>query len=277
MLHPANATILICLVCAVCLACGCQDAPPIQHPPIALDTTGVQPRVDYSALAEVLSKAVNSDRYVVEKKLRPLAGRLDEQLRLLAVTGPDATPKLLPNPDDRLAYWLNARAAWAIKLALVANFPEEVGPGDLPHRMFPLDGKMMNLWDLDAQIFDYGWQAIVAAPGISMERAMLPDKPFSPQDVQAGIRERLIEFIDDEKRFLIDVEEQTIYVPPILWFFREDLIDTYQTTCGTTGATLTTALLPYVHDSALRRLQDVIGYKVKPAKSSKILAVLKER
>lgn len=275
MFHPANTIILICLACMIC---GCPQEPaPVRPQPITLDTAGVQPQVDYSALAEVLAKSLNKDRFVVEKKLRPHITRLDEQLKLLAVTGPTATPKLLPAAEDRLAYWFNARAAWAIKLALVANFPEEIGPGDLPHRTFPLDGKIMNLWDLDAQIYDFGWQAIVAAPGISMERAMLPDKPFSASDVRVRIKERLASFIDDDKRFFIDVENQTIFVPPILWYFREQLIESYQATYATVEATLATALLPYVHGSAMRRLQNAVGYKVKPARPSKILAVIKER
>jgi len=241
--------------------------------PVALDVTGLAPAADYKHLAAVLETAVQEGGMVDPSALKRHAEALDAQLGLLAVTGPSATSELFHTPEDRLAYWYNARAAWAMKLVLLDNVPKRITERKLRSRPFPLDGRLMTLADIDAILSaDEDWRTVVAAPGVCLLRAALPAVPFTAGDVRRRITRRLGEFIDDPDRFVIDVEHRRILIPPVLWRFRDRLIDAHNETYGTDGATLTTALLPLVGGSAHRRLQDAIGYRAVRARTTGLLA-----
>jgi hypothetical protein len=119
----------------------------------------------------------------------------------------------------------------------------------------------MCLADIDAELSRQAdWRAAAAAPCVRLSRAALPRAPLSPADIDAQVAGRFERFVDDDTRFIIDVQERRILVPPVLWQFRAKLIDEYHRTYGTDGATLTTALLAHLRGSAARRLQDAVGY-----------------
>jgi len=243
---------------AAVLACGCGGSAP---GPVELDTAGVTPRADYADLAVVLEKAFERDGTLIPDAKAIHVERLDAQLRLLAVTGPTATPDLLPTPEARTAYWYNARAAWALKLLALAGFPERIGTEAFSARPVPLDGRTMTLDEVDRLLAaDPDWRTVVAAPCALRLRARMPARPFSAEDIRGRIAERFEDFIDDEEHFVIDVERRRVRIPPVIWQFRDRLIGEYHRRYGTQGATLTTALLPHVSGSAHRRLQDAVGY-----------------
>jgi len=252
---------------AACLVAGCN--PPVK--PIALGVTGARPEVNYDDLAAVLKVAFGDDKdergFLVGDELKRVSDRLDAQLKRLAVTGPTVTAALLPADDDRIAYWYNARTAWAIKLVLLAECPRALPRRLLETRPFPLDGRTMTLEQIDAILAeDPDWRLVVAAPSVRRHRARLPAAPFSPKTVRNEIANRFNEYVADDERFLIDVERQQIVVHPLLWVLRERLIAEHHRKYRTEGATLTTALLPYTTGSARRRLQDAIGYRCVPGK-----------
>jgi hypothetical protein len=230
--------------------------------PVHLDTAGVTPAVNYEDLAFVLAKATNDKGYLDYDELKNDANRLEAQLKLLAVAGPTATPALVPTAESRLAYWYNARTAWAIRLALDADCPRDsLAPSRLEERGFPLDGRQMTLDQIDALLLrDFDWREAAAAPCIRLHRPRLPRKPFEPESVKADAVARLQEYLADEERFIIDVDKKTIFYPPVLWASRGRLIESYGRWCGTGGLTLNTTLLPYAGRIGELRLQSAIGY-----------------
>jgi hypothetical protein len=123
---------------------------------------------------------------------------------------------------------------------------------------------------------DEDWQVVVAAPCARLYRAALPAEAFSGGTIRGAIGRRFNEYLDDPERFVISVPEQTIYFHPVLWSLRGRLIAEYRRTFGTTGATLNTALLRFVSGSAMRRLQDAIGYAERPLAGPGRLAVVPE-
>jgi len=104
--------IWLALALAAVLPLGCADAPQ----PVALQGPAVAPAADYTELGAVLAAAVDQDGSLHPEALEPLHEGLNVQLSRLAATGPTATPLLLTEPEDRLAYWYNARCAWSIEL-----------------------------------------------------------------------------------------------------------------------------------------------------------------
>jgi hypothetical protein len=241
------------------LFAGCAGAP---VPPVRLDTAGVAPAANYEDLAFVLTTATNDKGYLDYDVLKNDANRLEAQLKRLAVTGPTATPALFPTYESRLAYWYNARAAWAIRLALDADCPRDsLAPARLEERGFPLDGRGMTLDQIDALLLrSFDWREAAAAPCVRLHRPRLPRKPFAPDDVKADAIARLKEYLADDDRFVIDVDSKTIFYPPALWAVRGRLIEEYGRQYHTQGTTLNTALLPYAGRIGELRLQSAIGY-----------------
>ena len=228
---------------------------------VALNAAAPTPAVDYGDLAAVLESVLDDDALIVPDALKQQAKRLDRQLARLAVTGPTATSDLLRTADDVLAYWYNARAAWSLKLIALADCPQRIRRTELLARPFRLDGREMTLAMIDGILAaEHDWRVLVASPGVLLQRAALPREPFEAGGIKAAIGRRVNEFVDDARRFVIDVSGQRILVPPVLWQFKDRLIDEYETKYGTTGAKFATALLPYLGGSALRRIQDTIGY-----------------
>lgn len=279
----------------VALAAGC--APTVgKLPPVTLDTSGTAAGVDYGDLGAVLKGAVAAGGRIKPRRLPAFAARLDAQIKRLAVSGPAVTPRLFSTEGGRLAYWYNARAAWALKLLVLYSeafaaaekaagvLPPGVGwlarrqlksrgigAGDFQTTEFPLDGRTMTLEGIDALLAHrFGWRALVAAPGVAPDRAPLPAGPFSADDAAGSAARRFEGFIDDDSRLTIDVPSRHVRVPPVLWRFREQLIARHNETYNTRGATLTTALLRYVRGSAHRRLQDAVGYRCVGAARARI-------
>ncbi len=253
--------LILAAALAAAILSGCGSEPrPLQ--PIVLDANGVLPRVDYTDLDAVLERAVNKDGLVDAFDANIVASRLDQQLKRLAITGPTATPILFPTAEDRLAYWYNARAAWSIKLAMLANCPQDLPAASLEGRAVPLDGRSMTLEQIDAILSqDADWRIAVAAPSVRMNRPPLPAKSFAAADVRPQAASRVSAYVADDKRFNIDIENRVVYFPSVMWRFRQQLIDQYNATYHTTGATqLVTAMLPLFEGLPQRRLQGAMGF-----------------
>ncbi|HDY65901.1 MAG TPA: hypothetical protein ENH84_06690 [Phycisphaerae bacterium] len=249
---------ICCMLIPAVWFVGCAKQPA----PITMDTTGVAPKVDFSDLAAVLEEVVDKKGYIETEKFEPLSDRLIRQLKLLAVTGPTATPGLFPDPEQRLAYWYNARTAWAMELAMRRHKSKLIRPDELGTITFPLDGRRMTLTEIDAKLNTTGgYHAVIAAPGSNLRRASLPEKPFDAKTIRVEIKTRFGAFVNDTERFVIDVATMEIRFPPVFWKYREEILADYARDGGGPQATLTTALLSQVSGSALRRLQDAVGYK----------------
>ncbi len=265
--------IISCVAFLVVVLSGCTPVSPAK--PVQLDTAGVEPSADVADLKLVLKKAVTENGYLKLDDFPAVAKSLEQQLKLLAVTGPDATPKLYPTAADRLAYWYNARMAWSIKLAVLRHKQKADNPASLGTKAFPLDGKQMTLAKIDALLEkQFGSSAVIAAPGMDLRRAALPQTVFIPKTVQKQIPKRFAAFVVAPDRFIVDVETQTVRFPPVIWKFRRNILDKYIKQYGKVQPTLTTALLPHVKGSAIRRLQNAIGYKCAEDNQSGKLAII---
>ncbi len=254
----AKPNLLVWCILVASLA-GCAGGKPVV---VSLDVTGVQPGVRVDDLGKTLRRAVEENGFIDADKFQDVATTLRKQLRLLAVTGPTVTPALYPTPNDRLAYWYNARTAWSMELAMRLHREKTDDAARLANLAFPLDGRTMRLAQIDAVIEALGgYVAVIAAPCANLHRAALPQTPFSAPGIRQAVQDRFIAFVDDPRRFFVDIEKQTIHFPSILWRYRDEIFAANRREFGTPQATLTSALLPRMHGSALRRLQNAIGYR----------------
>jgi hypothetical protein len=254
---------------------GCELRTP---PPVAMETADVEPNASTDALAICLREGVTDDGLMRPVWLKDHREKLTDQLERFAVTGPTATPKLYPTEEHRLAYWYNARAGWAIMLAILGEYESADWRSRQLPRAFPLDGRKMSLAEIDDLLAARDdWRIVAAAPGACLQRARLPREPFTPDDVRARIPRRLDALLDDPKRFVIDVEAQKVRVPPVLWRVRQRVLAEYRRRYNARGANLVTALLPHASLATTRRLQDAVGYRIVPAeRRNRILALFDE-
>ncbi len=245
---------------AIFLLAGCAVQQQ-ELPPVVIAARPAAPKVDYSELEVVLDKVFDDDRLIDAEALAVNADHLNAQVALLAITGPDVSPELFTTSDEKLAYWYNARAAWSLKLFLDANCPEEI-TSQFSTRRFPLDGQLMSLRTIDLVLeADPDFRVVVSAPSVLLSRARLPDTVYLATDIRTRVAEQFTQFLGDPERLVLDVDSQTLLVPPVLWHYRQRLIDEYQKTYHAQGATLQTALMPYAKGPALRWLHDATGYR----------------
>jgi len=305
---------LLFLIVASSLAgCGLQTRT-VPAEPITLDPAGavgaavVFEEMDYSGLAAVLKAVVRRGGKVVADRLMEQSNALEGQLIQMSIAGPETTPKLFAADEQRLVYWYNARAAWALRLLMTFSKerfkdggdvsrtagvsvrrlfgsdeerkePQIVSAGEFSARPFPLDGRTMTLADIDSLLEEkFGWKAVAAAPCVMSNRAALPVEPVETKKSGELLDKRFNEFVDDPDRFVIESLDSQILVPSVLWRFRDRILDDHKRTYRAAGATLTTALLPHTRLSAHRRLQDAIGYECAagPQGSVELLEEFKE-
>lgn len=254
---------VLCVLPTV-LSAGCLDGPVPSA--VRLDVTGVAPSAEVSDLAAVLREVVTEDGRVNPDALGRVVGRLDAQLRRMAVAGPTATPGLYPTYGSRWAYWYNARTAWSLKLAAVAGCPREGCPADMGRQPFPLDGRRMSLAEIDRILLREArgrgdFRLAACAPGVRLSFAPMPKRPWSGEDFDDRLAEAFNRLVLDERRFVVDVEKKQVRVPPMLWACRELVGKLYESEYGTTEATLITAIGAYVGPAARRRLEGALGYE----------------
>lgn len=275
VMRPLRCNSAFVFALAVLLPAACVDTTPDK--PIDPPAAEALPEADYYAdLAAVLEEAVDKTGRVVSDRLKLVAGRLDRQVSIMKAIGPTATPERLPRPEERLAYWLNARAAWALKLSLAAGCHKEISARQLA-RTFIIDGRSMDLAKIDSLLAqDRDWRTVVAAPGISMQRARMPSEPLTGPTVRQAVTRRFSEFVDDEGRFVIDFAGRRILIPPVVWQWREKLTADYQRVYRTEGATFRTVLLDLLTGSPHRRLQEAVGFACRKAPASDRTCLVKD-
>lgn len=259
----------MCLM-AACLLAGCG----MYIEPVELENPGVSPSADVSPLAAVLKEAIDAQGLLLPEALKRRQGDLDGQLAIFAVTGPTASPQLFPTPNHRLAYWYNASAAWSMKLALLADFPEQMCDREMQYRAFPLDGRIMTLEQIHeilSQSEDF--RQPLLQPSVCFQGGHLPLKPFTAQDMPTRLDEGFNQYVADTRRLVIDIDSRCILYPPAMWRLRAQLVSRYNQRYDTHQARLATALMPHLRGAALRRLQDATGYQESAAARSNFLAL----
>ncbi|MFP4355995.1 MAG: hypothetical protein ACLFUJ_12800 [Phycisphaerae bacterium] len=250
------------------VSAGCSGLLPL--PAVQLDIDQAPATIDYAPLDSVLFRCVRAEGQLVTRALTDQAETLDRQLRILAVTGPTATPEQLVTREQKLAYWYNARAAWSMKLALLADFELTRPLEDHMNRSIPLDGRQMSIAAIDRTLGeDEDFRVAAAAPGVSYQTARLPERAFGPEDILERVERRFEGLLDDPRRVIVDIDAQDIRWPRVIWQMRDRIRCQATRRYGLVEPTLRTALLWHVGGSAHRRLQDAIGYRDR-ARTSKL-------
>ncbi|MCK4626572.1 MAG: hypothetical protein KAV00_14730, partial [Phycisphaerae bacterium] len=128
-----------------------------------------------------------------------------------------------------------------------------------------LDGCDMSLEKIDSILRDEtrrsgDFRLAACAPGAWIDYAPLPQKPFTEGNFSVRLDEAFNRLVLDERRFVIDVDNKRVCIPPMLWDCRDMVIARYRRRFGPCEVSLTTALSPHLGHPARCRLKNALGY-----------------
>jgi len=176
----------------------------------------------------VLDKVVSPDGLVDYAKLA-LDGQdlLDEYMAELARVSPDSHPHLFPTEEDKLAYWINAHNACALRGVLRWNRPRDfkaIASRFDAHTSYVLGGREMTLEAIvnllrkrfvDARIHFVLVRGRRGGPA-------LPKKPFDPGTLEAQLEDAARTFVNSERGVQWTPPSTDARVSHLFFEFRSD-------------------------------------------------------
>jgi hypothetical protein len=161
---------------------------------------------------------------------------LQEYVNLIGNASPESHPRLFPDRDAQLAYWVNAYNALVIE-GVLSHYPVKSvndikpgitvkqGQGFFYNLKFKVGGRTINLLDLEQQVLLEQYKdprihfAINCASGSCPP--LKPEAFKGPEQLDALARA----FINDEKNVYVSHDKKTIYVSKIFEWYADDFGD----------------------------------------------------
>jgi hypothetical protein len=194
---------------------------------------------------KVLPEFVNERGLVNYSELRDDPGDLEAYYNLIATYSPDSHPDLFPSEKHKLAYWINAYNAGAIKTVLTYYPIGSVLEVEKPALLFFLSdkagffffqrltfgGKTTSLYYLENQIIRkrFGDPRIhFAVNCASLGCPRLPRQSFSGDFLDQQLDNEARFFLAEERNFKIDHDEKVIYLSSIFQWYEKDFTSWYR-------------------------------------------------
>ncbi len=220
------------------LAGGCTTIRPVALPAEARDAASAFTHTDFD---RVLARFVDTEGRVDYTALAADSADLDRYYARLAEASPDRSPERFPDEDARLAYWINAYNAAAIK-AVLTHYPiasvRDVRPpralfflprlsGFFLFQRIILGGKGMSLYALENQII----RKRFADPRIhfalncaSASCPTLPRRAFSAAGLDEELAREARDFVAQERNVHIDPGSGIISLSSIFKWYEGDFL-----------------------------------------------------
>ena len=231
---------------------GCTTIRPL---PFSESPPTPDPIFSHELFDRVLQRAVDADGRVHYAALRDSSADLERYYHLLAAYSPDTHAGLFPTTEHRLAYWINAYNAAALK-AVLRHYPiASVMDVKTPALLFFLpDGSgffaLQRLLFGGAAISLYDLENDVVRPRFSEPRIhfvlncasvgcpRLPQRAFSAANLEAELERETRKFLGEVRNFCLDHAEKTISLSSIFKWYEEDYLNWYREKFPAEEATL---------------------------------------
>ncbi|MCP4249035.1 MAG: DUF547 domain-containing protein [bacterium] len=230
--------------------------------------TSAPAKYDDRDWATVLRENVK-DGLVDYDHLRDHAAPLDRYLSMLALVGPVQTPDRFASGSSRLAYYLNAYNAGALRAVLYEQVPatmHDVRRRSLEHgyRLL-IDGRPMTLADLrqaarkeslgDARIEFCLCDAARGSPP-------LRDQPYRPGTLGEQLAAAARQAMDNPNLVMVDHERERLNVALVIQQHRQEFLDSERRQTGTGNPTVLGALLHLAGGMRRQWLNTAAGYEL---------------
>lgn len=192
----------------------------------------------------VLASSVNDRGRVHYTSLKKNAHNLERYYLLLSTYSPDSHPNLFPTEQSKLAYWINAYNAAAIKIVL-AYYPitsvKDIKPpfplfflpdksGFFLFQRLILGGKSMSLYSLENKIIRkrFGDPRIHFVLNCASDGCpRLPRRAFTAQYLNEQLNHETRKFLAEERNLRLDHQKKTIFLSSIFKWYRGDFLTWY--------------------------------------------------
>ncbi len=227
-----------------------------------------------------LQQSVNDRGRVDYQALKALPDDLEAYYLLISQYSPDSNSELFPTEHHRLAYWINAYNAAAIKIVL-DNYPissvEDVIP---PLPLFFLPDKTgffifqkpvfgnvsTSLYYLENSVIRERFaepRVHFALNCASRGCPELPNHAFTGEQLDIQLEQEARKFFAEPRNFRIDQETKTVYMSSIMDWYEEDFINWYQYRYPRRNASLINYVSLYLPAQQVSLLQEnITGYQV---------------
>jgi len=168
-------------------------------------------------------------------------------------------PNALPTRNHRLAFWINAYNAFAIK-GILDGYSPRTKFGQYRYfisREYRVGGETLNLYDLERKLLIPDFReprihfAIVCA---SQSCPQLRSQTYTPEMLNQQLEDSARRFMNDPTRNRFDRENKIAYLSKIFDWFRDDFV--------AHSGSLTNYVKQYVHDPVLARELEKETYTV---------------
>lgn len=216
-------------------AVGCTVVRPSSTP----WTKGRLSRFSHADFTQVLRRFVGADGRLDYAALKVYREPLDTYFKQLSFYSPDSHPRMFPTEAHRLAYWINAYNAAAIKTVLLyypvrsvsdirgpipSNFLIPESGFFLAHRIL-LGGDTYSLNSLENRVIRDRFQdprVHFAINYASRGGSKLAREAYVPSRLEEQLERATRYFFSEDRNLWVDHETQTVHLSPILKWYKRD-------------------------------------------------------
>ena len=253
-----------------CILVGCTTIKPV-----IMDKPPVEPKIfSNEHFDRLLQKHVNERGLVNYGALQEDSHDLEDYYYQITTYSPDSHPELFPDEKHKLAYWINAYNAGAIKTVMTYYPISSVLDVKQPGIFFFLSdksgffffqrltfgGKSTSLYYLENQVIrkrfnDPRIHFAVNCASIGCPR--LPRQSFSGQSLDQQLDNEARFFLTEERNFRIDHDEKVIYLSSIFKWYETDFTTWYTTNFPGRTSNLLSYIELYLTPETLEELKRV--------------------
>ncbi len=213
--------------------------------PVIRDQQTAEPGIfTNESFDRVLQQYVNERGFVDYIALQKDPDNLEDYYYQITTYSPDSHPDLFPTENHKLAYWINAYNAGAMKAVLTYYPIDSVLDVKQPGIFFFLSnksgffffqrlkfgGKTTSLYYLENSVIRkrFGEPRIhFAVNCASVSCPRLPMQAFSGDALDRQLDDETRLFLTEDRNFRIDHEEKVIYLSSIFKWYEKDFVDWY--------------------------------------------------
>lgn len=244
------------------------------EPTTFTDEQVVEPRIlSHASFDRLLQRFVDHEGRVNYSALKQDSRDLDQYYYLIATFSPDSHPDLFPSESHKLAYWINAYNATAIKTVLTYYPISSVLDVKPPAALFFLSeksgffvfqrltygGKTTSLYYLGNGVIRERFQEPrihFALNCAALGCPRLPRQAFSGEDLERQLDQETRKFLSEARNFRIDHSEKTIYMSSIFKWYEDDFLNWYQKNYSESKASLVNYIALYLTSDKAAELKE---------------------
>ena len=219
---------------------GIMGCTPITPEAINIESQ-IEPGAAHRYWDKVLGNFVSDSGLVDYEALKQSASDLEKYYQYVSKYSPDSHPDFFPTEKSRLAYWINAYNASAIK-AVLHHYPikrvTDIKPpfpfffltdkaGFFLFQRIEIGGRRMSLYGLENKIIRKRFsdpRVHFALNCASMGCPQLPKTPFSASLLDEQLDQEARAFVNNERNFNIDHQKQVFYLSSIFKWYQKDFV-----------------------------------------------------